>query len=253
MMDCRKLDFSLELAATRMEAAKQAFGEATFKRLVAFMLFVLGGNRARISEEVNMPPGTVRSLTRRVLTDGIKGFMDLRRKPVPALVASIQPQATPIVSLSPDTGTLHIGGRPLCLPESNPIQRKVVLLSLIGKEMLSTEETAAALGLSVSHTRKLHRDLMGGDVEAVIDKRRGQLQDYRVDPKLKGQMIVQFVLELAENGRTSSAAVARRLEQDCSENVPDRTIRHHLNRLGLSNMKESLIAGLQIAKKNSAH
>ncbi len=119
--------------------------------------------------------------------------------------------------------------------------------------MLSAEDVAPALGLSASHVRRLHRDLMACDVEALLDKRRGQLQDYRIGPELKGQMIVQFVLELAESGRASSAAVARRMGLHCDEDVSERTIRHHLSRMGLTRVKESLTAGLWDLKRGSAH
>ncbi len=52
---------------------------------------------------------------------------------------------------------------------------------------------------------------MASDVEAVLDKRRGRLEDYRVDSKLRGKMIGAWVLELAECGQASGAAVAQRL------------------------------------------
>ncbi len=85
-----------------------------------------------------------------------------------------------------------------------------------------------------------------------MDKRRGQLQDHRVGPELKGKMIVQFVLELAECGRASSGAVARRLQLHCDENVPERTIRHHLSRMGMTAVRESLTTGLRDIKRGSA-
>ncbi len=94
---------------------------------------------------------------------------------------------------------------------------------------------------------------MASDVEAVLDKRRGQLRDYRVGSELKGEMIVQFVLELAECGRASSAAVARRLIRHSDEDVSERTVRHHLSRMGLTGVKESLIAGLRAIKRGSGH
>ena len=254
MLDCRKLDFSPKLAAARCEAAEVVFGEPALRRIVAFTLFILGVKRACIAEVLGMPPGTVRSLIRRLLGAGVEGFVDHRRKAAPA--AAVR-QAEPLPALTlhvpPDPGALVVSGGQLELQADNPIQRKVVLLSLIGKGMLSAEDVAPALGLSASHVRRLHRDLMASDVEALLDKRRGQLQDYRVGPELKGQMIVQFVLELAESGRASSAAVARRLGPHCDEDVSERTVRHHLSRMGLTRVKESLTAGLWDLKRGSAH
>jgi hypothetical protein len=71
---------------------------------------------------------------------------------------------------------------------------------------------------------------MSGDVEAILDKRRGQLQDYRIGPDLKGQMIVQFVLELAEGGKASGAAVARSSHKSDCQKSPRDTLQRTTNR-----------------------
>lgn len=252
MLDCRKLDFSPKLAAERFASAERVFGKTILRRVVAFALFILGVNRARISEVLDIPPGTVRSLIRRLLGIGVDGFIDRRRK-VAYAVPSHQgePQPALSVQLAPHGGTLNVTGGQLRLPADNPLQRKVVLLSLIGDGLLSAENVAPLLKLSPSHVGRLHRALMSGDVEAILDKRHGQLQDYRIGPDLKGQMIVQFVLELAEGGKASGAAVARRLGLHCDKPVSERTIRHHLKRMGLTQVKELLITGLRDIKRGS--
>jgi AraC-like DNA-binding protein len=252
MLDCRNLAFSPKLSAARIEAAKVVFGEAVLWRIAAFALYILGCNRARISDALGMPAGTVRSLIRRLLGSGVEGFLDHRRKAATeAAVPQEDPQPALTVPMPLEKDALVICGGQLELPEENPIQRKVVLLSLIGEGLLSAEDVAPALGLSISHVRRLHRDLMASDVQAVLDKRRGQLRGYRVGPELKGQMIVEFVLELAECGRASGTAVARRLGLHCDEHLPERTVRHHLNRMGLTSVRELLIAGLQEVKRGS--
>ena len=55
MLDCRQLDFSPRLAAARMDAAEEVFGKPALRRIIAFTLFVLGVNRARIAEVLGMP------------------------------------------------------------------------------------------------------------------------------------------------------------------------------------------------------
>jgi len=238
------------LAVERFERAKAVFGEAVLRRIIAFSLFILGVNRAHIAEVLGMPPGTVRSMMQRVFGAGVDGFIDHRCKAAAeAKVSRAEPQPALAVH---ENGSLVIAGVQLQLPEDNPIQRKIVLLSLIGEDMLSVKEVAPALGLSESHVRRLHRNLMDSDVEAVLDKRRGQVQDYRVGPELKSKMIVQLVLELAECGRASGASVARRLESNCDEIVPERTVRHHLRLMGLTRqVRELLIAGLNDIKRGS--
>ena len=253
MLDCRNLDFSPKLAAERFENAERVFGTSILNRIVAFSLFILGVDRARISKELDIRPGTLRSLIRRVLSTGVPGFVDRRRKAayeVPEVPDRLEePPAALSLHLPSQEGTLNISGGQLRL--QNPTQSKVVLLSLIGEGLLSAEDVASVLELSPSHVRRLHHALMTGDVEAVLDRRRGQVQDYRIGSDLKGQMIVHFVLELAEVGKASGAAVARRLGLHCDEHVSERTIRHHLKKMGLTQVKELLVSGLRDIKRGS--
>lgn len=252
MVECRNLDFSPKLMHDRMAKAQASFGGAMLKRILAFALFVLGVRRSRIAEALDMPAGTVRSVLRRVFNTRLDGFVDQRAKT--DIVRQQTPEAPQALTLhiagtAPD---LEISGGMLKLPVENTVQRKVVLLSLIGEGMLSFEQVAEVLDLSTSHVRRLHRQLFADDVEGIIDKRRGQQQDYRVDAGTKGQMITEFVLELVERGRVSSGAVARRLEA-AGTPVAERTIRSHLSALGLNEIRGTLASALSSAKKNSGH
>jgi transposase len=243
---------SPRIAAKRIEKAKAVFGEAVLRRIIAFTLFILGFKREDIAETLKMPLGTVQSQVQRILKDGVEGVIDHRCKAAPDVEFCLpKPQPTPAVYVNQEAGALVIGDVQLQLREDNQAQRMVVLLSLIGEDMLSAKDVAPILGLSVPHVRRLHRNLMDSDVEAVLDKRRGQVQDYRIGSDLKGQMIVHFVLELAEAGKASGAAVARRLGLHCDEQVSERTIRHHLRRMGLTQAKELLVAGLRDIKRGS--
>ncbi len=127
MLDCRKLDFLPKLAAARCEAAELVFGGPALRRIVAFTLFILGVKRACIAEVLDMPPGTVRSLIRRLLGVGVEGFVDHRRKAAPqAAVRQGEPLPALTVHVSPDPGALVVSGGQLELQADNPIQRKVV-------------------------------------------------------------------------------------------------------------------------------
>ena len=253
MLDCRDLDFSPDLADSRIRDAEAVFGEALLRRMTVFMLFVLGLKRSHITKAMGVPPGTIRTLVRRVMGTGLRGFVDHRGGDGPTRPTPVLPPTAPalVLHLAPDADTLTVLGGDLHLPAANGVQRKVVLLSLMGEGMLGTEDVARALNMSVSHVRRLHRKLFASGVEAVLDKRCGQLQDYRVTPELKGEMIAEFVLELAGSGRASSVAVARRLAEHGVGTVSERTIRHHLERMGMNRVRTSLTAGLQAIKKGS--
>ena len=257
MSDCRELDFSPDLSASRTRDAKAVFGEALLLRLSVFMLFVFGLKRSHISKVLGVPPGTIRTLVKRVMATGLQGFVDHRGRGGSTLPPPLVPARAPavpalVLHLGPDEEPLTLSGGDLHLPADNDMQRKVVLLSLMGEGMLGAGDVARVLKMSVSHVRRLHRELSASDVEAVLDKRRGQLQDYRVTPELKGEMIAEFVLELAGSGRASSVAVARRLSKNGAGQVSERTVRHHLERLGLNRVKASLASALHALKRGFA-
>jgi len=167
------------------------------------------------------------------------------------------PPATPdipheSVRLSDDGETLFLGEAETKLPTENKDQRRVVLLSLMGKRMLSANCVAKALGVTPGHARKLKQALQDGDVAAVLDKRAGQVKDYRVDEQAKAQLIEQFVVDLVTRGRTSASAVARRMGDVYDRPLPERTVRSHLHKLGLASIKESLLTQLRTVKKKAS-
>jgi len=250
ILDCRELSFSPRLCAERVARTQVLLGKTVLVRLLAWALFLLGVRRPEIVAALEMPEGTLRTLMRRLHAEGLRGLLDRRRKdaglPPPPPLPADQREA---VYLDEDGETVCLGGARMRLPSGNKDQKRVVLLSLMGEEMLGTTAVAEALGITPAHARKLKRALVAGDVEAVLDKRAGQVKDYRVDELAKAQLIEQFVVDLAARGRTSAPAVARRVASVYDRSLPERTVRHHLHKLGLPLIKESLLAQLEEVKK----
>lgn len=248
MLDCRELSFSPRLCAERVARAQSVLGKSVLDRLLAWALFLLGVRRSEIATALEMPEGTLRTLLRRLRTEGLRGLLDGRRKDA-GLPPPLPAELREALRLDNDGETLHLGGAETKLPPGNKDQKRVVLLSLMGEGMLSAKCVAKALGITTGHARKLKRALLAGDVEAVLDKRAGQVKDYRVDEQAKAQIVEQFVVDLAARGRTSASAVARRMGDVYDRSLPERTVRHHLRKLGLASIKESLLVQLQELKK----
>jgi hypothetical protein len=72
-----------------------------------------------------------------------------------------------------------------------------------------------------------------------------------VTPSVKAELIQQFAAEVITSGWTSSAALSEKLKERCSIVIPDRTVRHHLSRMGLGSIKRSLPQLVAAVKKNS--
>ena len=251
MIDCQKAFFSSSLQQQRLEQARSVLGERVVDRLLCFSLFLLGIQRNTIAELLDAPPGTVRSVVRSVLHDGLPALED-RRSFSSTFLPSRQEPVKITIEKSPEMITVNLGdsGR-IEIPLENVLQQRVVLLSLLTDGLLSTREVSETLGLSMVHTRELSEKLSAGDVASLIDKRSGQTQEYRFTPEVKAQLIEQFVVDLVRDGRVSGRQMAEHLQQRCGIELSERSIRDHLRKLGLSRIKKSLPGLLKEAKKNS--
>lgn len=68
---------------------------------------------------------------------------------------------------------------------------------------------------------------------------------------MKAELIQQFAADVITHGRTSSLIISEELRQRCSVTVPERTVRHHLFRLGLRGITRSLPQLVAAEKKTS--
>jgi hypothetical protein len=249
--------FSLRFSSTqcerRIEAASQALGEGVVKKVLAYALFLMGGRREDIARHLSIPPGTLLSLLTRIGKDGLPALEDRRRGrseflPAPHVSA-------PIFEVTSDEAgmVLNFGaqGRTVSIPTANPLQTKVFLLTLLENGWLERAEVARLLGYSPAHVARVARELTQGDVPALLDKRRGQQQDYRVPAQVKAELVQQFAVDVIARGKTSGEAIANELEERCQISIAPRTVRHHLAQMGLLAIRHSLPKLLAEVKKTS--
>ena len=137
------------------------------------------------------------------------------------------------------------------IPSANTTQLKAVLLTLLENNLSTSTEVAQVLGYSSDHTVRLAHQLHQQDLACLLDKRQGQLVDYRMTPEIKRELIQQFVLDIVSAGRTSGRQIAAELDQRCQVQVSERTVRQQLTKLGLPYIKDSLPKLLSAVKKNS--
>jgi transposase len=236
----------------RFDAAKKALGEKGLTKLLAFALYVLGGNRRRIAELAGLPIPTLQSLTERVLRDGLPGFEDRRQKATNFLPqAETQPEP---VALRIEKESLVIQvdkKKQVVIPRSNPVQCRTVLFTFLNSGLLKVSEVAQGLGLSTERVRQLRKKLVEEDAKALIDQRQGQRQDYLVTPEVKAALIQEYVVKLLTDGRTSSERLRESLSKRCDIWIAARTIRLHLDKLGLRQIRDSLPRLIEEVKKTA--
>jgi len=254
LIDCRNLAFSASLSQDRLQRALHAFGETVVHRLLCFSLYLLGVNRRAIGEVLGMPSETAKSIIKAVGKNGLPALEDRRHR-----ISGFLPQApVPVALVSLSTTEQHIivdfgvKDRRLQIPRRNEQQVRMVLLSLLNSHLLPKHQVAEAIGLSVAHTAALAQLLASEGMAALIDKRQGQQSDYRITPEVKAELVQQFAVDVIARGKTSGEIISTELQDRCQITVPARTVRHHLARMGLGQIKQSLPELVASVKKTSA-
>lgn len=234
-----------------MERAFEPFGKGVVQRLLCFALYLLGVNRSVVGRSLGIPPETVKSIIKALNQDGLSALEDRRRRYSTFLPQAV-PQQPPIrlrhqqQSVIVDFGG---GGRLLSLSREDPLQLRIVLLSMLNGGLLSKQQVAEAIDLTPARTAALARQITSEGAASLLDRRKGQQQDYRVTPAVKAELIQQFAVDVITGRRASGEAIAAQLKDRCQITVAARTVRYHLADMGLSKIKHSLPELVAAVKK----
>jgi len=253
-MDCRHVEFAPNQSEERINKALRVFPKGLLMRLLAFALHLLGAKRKIVAALVDMPEESVKTVVRLALRDGFAALRDRRRSegprvartsPSPLRIAARREGEWYVVEFGPSGNSLRI-------PVTFRVQARTVLLSLVNAGLLSVQETAAALGIHAAHCRELALKLASHDVaESLVDKRQGQKQDYLVGPEQKAEIIQQLAARAMTGQSTSSDVLAKVVKERTEEEVSARTVRWHIQKLGLTHIKDTLPRLVETLKKNS--
>jgi len=252
-IDCQNLAFSSQFAQDRMQRAVQILGANVIQRFLCFALYLLGVNRSEIGHTLGVSPETAKSIIKAVNADGLRALEDRRRSVSTFLPPSRSEPAPIILRKTPACMVVDFGveGRRLSIPSQNALQTRTVLLSMLNSGLLSTQQVAEAVGLTPGHTATLARRLEQEDISCLMDKRQGLKSEYRVTPEIKAELIQQFVVDTVTHGKASSQNISAELKERCQITVSARTVRHHLARIGLPTIRQTLPKLLAAGKKNS--
>lgn len=250
-MNCEQLSFSEKLSSQRISKAKNYLGSKVITKILALAFFLLGVNKTVIAATLNMPLGSVKSFILAINRTGLAGIEDQRKKTStfkpPVSIRKVKPTL-----LKEGAGVKIVFESEnliLYIPDSNPIQKKVILLSLLNSECFNKAEIASALNLSADRTGKLAKKLQLEDVKGIVDNRQGQKKDYVFKPEIKGELIQQFVIEILKKRPTSAQNLSDQLKQRCNITLSSRSILDHLSKLGLFHIQTSLPSNIEEIKK----
>jgi len=247
-----ELPLSEEKSKRRIERAIQTLGEGVMRNLVGFALFLLGADRKIIATHLNMPEGTFLSLLTKIGRSGLPAIEDRRQKKSEFLAhgkpqirhATVELNAEElIVDMGHDDSIIRI-------PAQNSLQIKIFLLTLQSNGLLTSSTVASILKCTSMHCTRLSHQLMRGDVKSLIEKRVGQKDDYRVGLKEKAEIVQQLTARIISGRKASSEVLAKIVEEHTGTALSPRTIRDHIHKLGLQNIKKTLPELMNTLKKS---
>jgi hypothetical protein len=252
-MDCQTITFSQNQSQKRMEKVLQVMPVQVLKKLLFFALYVFGARFHTIASLVQMPTESGKTTISRVMKDGLPAFHD-RRKSVLELPLPDKQSYQTSVSIKEDFCTIKFGksGCQLQIPQSHRVHLRSVLLSLLQADLLSLQTVSSALSISKAHCRELSAKLIqNGVTQVLIDKRKGQKQDFRVDLSIKAELIKHFAARAVTGHSISSHVLTQIINTNRKVCISSRTIRWHMNKLGLAKIKKTLPELAETLKKTA--
>ena len=200
-----------------------------------------------------MPAESGKTTIGRVMKDGLPAFHD-RRKSVYELPLPDKQSEQITVSIKKNDCVIKFGesGYQLQIPQSHRIHLRSILLTLLQAGLLSVQSVSSVLGISRAHCRQLSKKLtQNGVTQTLIDKRKGQKQDFRVDLSIKSELIKHFAARAVTGHSISSQALTQVINSSLNISVASRTIRWHMNKMGLTKIKKALPELAETLKKTA--
>jgi len=256
-MDCQDVAFSTQQSQKRINKALRILPSKVLNRILSFALYVLGARLSTIGLLMEMSEESVKTMVNRVMRDGLLAFRDRRQscetpQTKTAFVTPAEYRAYATIKEDYCEIRFEKSNHRIKILKHHQVHMKTVLLSLLQANLLTVDAVSNVLGITSAHCRELGNQLNDHDVaEILIDKRKGQKQDFRVNQEIKADLIQNFAARAISGYSTSSQALTNDINERRETNISPRTIRWHMNKLGLLKIKKSLPDLVKTLKKKS--
>ncbi len=258
-MDCQSMVFSPKHSQNRIEKALQVLPELVVKKVLFFALYLLGARMNAIAIFVDMPEESGKTTINRILRDGIPALSDRRcsAKVCEPQLPPTSPQESQVSVITEDgycVITFEKSNQQLKILQCHRVHLRSVILSLLQADLITMHTASRALGITVAHCRDLSEKLLNKGVKQVlIDKRQGQKHDLQVNQQVKAELVQQFAARSIAGYSVSSQSLTRILNDKLETTISPRTIRWHMKKLGLMDIKKTLPTLVESLKKTDGH
>ena len=256
IMDCQGIVFSPQQSENRINRALKVLPLKVLNRILSFALYMFGAKVNAIGFLMDMSEESVKTRNNRIMKDGLPAFRDRRESmntynrelsPPPR-----EPQTSVLIQKDYYVIIFENTNHQLKIPRNNHVQIRTVLLSLLSANLLTVDKISSVLNITSAHCRELSGKLAHHDVaEVLIDKRKGQKQDFLVDSEVKAELILNFAARAISGYSTSSQVLTEIINDHQKTTISPRTIRWHMNKLGLMKIKKALPDLVKTFKKKS--
>ncbi len=252
-LHCQNLIFDPKLSEERLKKAAFIFGEKVLINLFCLCLYLLGVKRSSIGECLSLSVNTVRAKMRTFLTDGITSLSD-RRKGKNKHHSELEYKAKNdrkkiILKQKQETITIKIGEMAISIPARNKLQVRTIIITLVENKIITKTKAAEILNFSSAHVGYLCKVLKDKDVHCFVDQRKGTQQDRKFTPTVKSELIKIFAVNNLIGKKTSGKEIGEELETIFKSTFSERSVRYHMQKLGLNNIKSSLQEKYEAKKK----
>lgn len=251
-LNCQSLSFDTKLSVRRLKKAQSIFPIKILLNIICLSLYLLGMKRSNIASIFGLPPNTVRTKIRLFFRDGASAIFDRRKKIlVPHLKSEPEtsPKTETVIEQTTEEIILRVGDICIAIPKRNYLQARTVVLTFVQNKIITKAEAAENLNLSKVHIGYLCNELKDKDIHSLLDQRKGQKQDYKFTPEVKAQLIQIFTINSLTGNSTSGKAIGEELDALFETSFPERSVRDHMKKLGLSQIKNTLPARYELEKK----
>ncbi len=258
-MDCQGMVFSPSQSHQRIKKALLVLPELALKKMLFFSLYLLGARIGAIASLVGMPEESGKTVIKRISKGGLPALGD-RRQSAKAYEYQLQHSAIQSQQVSVITEgdscliTFFDSEQQIKILRKHRVHLRSVILTLLQAGLISEQMASSALGITAAHCRDLSEKLLNEDVaEVLLDKRKGQTTDLLVDPQVKAELVQQFAARSIAGYSVSGKALAEAVNANQQTAISARTIRWHMKKLGLMEIKKSLPRLVKSLKKTSNH
>jgi len=244
-MDCQNIVFSPQQSENRINKALKVLPLKILQRILAFALYILGAKVNTIGSLMEMSEESVKTTNNRIMKDGLPAFRD-RRESMNNSNRNIsppsrEPQTSVLVQEDYYVIIFENMNHQLKILRNNRVHIRTILLSLLQANLVTVHMVSSILDITPAHCRELSGKLANHDVpEVFIDKRKGQTKDFLVDLEVKAELIENFAARVISGHPTSSRVLTEIINDHQKKNISSRTIRWHMNKLGLMKIRKTL-------------